>query len=334
MKLWREKGTWVGRHAAARLARLEPADVRRIAVIKHCAFGDMLLTRPLLVTLREHFPHAALTLSTLSDARGVPEDLVERVHYSPARSERASWGEKRRAYRALGEQDILIDITASTASMLISALNPAGFKIGYKHRGLHRLIYDVAINRAEFRYEAETFLEPVNVLGIQFDWPLRFDMPQAPLTRPRPWVVYFPTASVASRTWPPEHFAELIREMADALPGHDHVLLEGIQDWEVAVCDTIEGLSGPPRNFLRWPAGDEDRALLKGAAAVVCNDTGIRHLATALETPTVGIFFNSPPFGYWPRFGSHQLVFDREGRPPAVEDVAAALLRAVNAQGA
>ncbi|HEB58132.1 MAG TPA: lipopolysaccharide heptosyltransferase family protein [Gammaproteobacteria bacterium] len=330
MKLWREKGTWVGKHAVARLAALEPGTVTRIAVIKHCAFGDMLLTRPLLVTLREHFPNAELTLSTLSDARGVPEDLVDRVHYSPARQEKAGWREKRRAYRQLGAQDILIDITASTASMLITALNPAKFKIGYRHRGLHRYLYDVAINRAEFRYEAETFLEPVNVLGIQFDWPLKFNMPQAPLVRPRPWVVYFPTASVASRTWPPEHFAELIRDMAETLPDYDHILLEGIKDWEVTVCDNIARLSGPPENFERWPAGDQDRALIKGAAAIVCNDTGIRHLATALETPTVGLFFNSPPFGYWPRFGAHQVVFDPEGRPPSVARVKAALMQSLN----
>lgn len=326
MKLWTERRTWQSRHARDKLAVLEPGTVRRIAVIKHAAFGDLLLTRPFLVTLREHFPHAELTLSVISHyQRGTPEDLVDRVHVVPSRKEKPGMRATLASYRALGEQDLLFDLTTSTRSMVMSRLARAGFKAGFFHRGWHRFTYDAAIARADFRYEAETFLELLHLLGIPYASPLRFDMPVEALIRPRPYVVYFPTASTPAKSWPAEHFAGLINQLAAVLPQHDHLVLSGLVPWERAVCEAIVAQTDPGVRAELVDAGPQDAALLKGAALMVGNDTGIRHLATAVGTPTVGIFFSTPPFGYWPRFGRHDVVYRLDGSVPAVKDVVAAV---------
>ncbi len=39
---------------------------------------------------------------------------------------------------------------------------------------------------------------------------------------------------------------------------------------------------------------EDTTALIKSAAVLVANDTGIRHVAIVSNTPTVGIFFGDP----------------------------------------
>jgi ADP-heptose:LPS heptosyltransferase len=66
---------------------------------------------------------------------------------------------------------------------------------------------------------------------------------------------------------------------------------------------------------------DQTIALMKAAQCVISNDTGIRNLAISTETPTVGIFFSTIPFRYWPRYGRHIAVFNADGSVPSVTAV-------------
>lgn len=333
MKLWHDKKTWVSRNAHKKLARLGRAEVKTVAVIKHAGYGDLLCTRPFLVTLRQNFPHTKITFSAIGHYRaGIPEDLVDRVHVVPARNERKGWRSTLRDYATLGHHSLLFDLTASTPSFLISALNSADFKIGFQHRSVHKLIYDAAIMRAEYRFEAETFLEQLHMLGISFDWPPPYALPVQPLHRVRPYCVYFPTASNLEKSWPAEKFISLIQQAATQYSHFDHIILSGLAQWEVDTARTIvTSLANHPNVLLDSDRKDYDR-LIKGATVLVSNDTGIRHLGIAVGTPTVGIFMNTIPFGYWPHFGRHEVVYHQDGGIPAVATVERAMARILIAQ--
>ncbi len=325
MKIWTSKLSWQSAAAAGKVADLDFADVRNIAVIKHGALGDMVLTRPMLVTLRKHFPNARLTLSVVSNyMRGIPEDLVDRVHVALGNDRKYSRSETMQSFRALGPQDILFDISATSRSFWLSRLTPAKLKIGYTHRGLHRFLYDVAIPRAEYRFEAETFLEQVHVLGLDFDWPLEFRPSVAPMQRPAPYLVFFPTASAPDKCWPAEKFAQLITHSLALRPEMEHVLLCGVAEWERTVCDRIVSSVGNERLTL-IQGGNVTDSLLAGAALLVANDTGIRNLAISVNTPTVGIFPYGSPFGYLPRFARHRVVYHADGSEAEVAEAAAAV---------
>ncbi len=330
MRLWHETDTWQHPQARERLDPLTPEAVERIAVIKHAAFGDLLLLRPFLVLLRRHFPNARITLSVISHyQRGIPEDLVDRIHVVPGSKERKGWLATYRAYRELGPQDLLFDLTASTRSFIISRLTPARFKIGYQYRSVHKWVYHMAIPRSAFRFEAETFLEQLHPFGIQYELPLEFAMPVVAEPAKPPTVVYFPTASTPAKSWPTGHFARLICMASERWPDHRHVILSGLADWEQAQAEEILNGTGTPGNVVLQPAGENDAALIKGARLLVANDTGIRHLGIAVGTPTVCIFFSAPPFRYWPRWGNHQIAFRPDGCPPEPETVAEAMERAL-----
>lgn len=330
MRLWHETDTWQRRGARERLAGLEPDRVQTVAVIKHAAFGDLLLLRPFLLLLREHFPQARVTLSLISHyQRGAPEDLVDRLHVVPGSKEGKGWLATYRAYRELGPQDLLFDLTASTRSFLISRVTPARFKIGFQYRSVHKRVYDMAVPRGCFRFEAETFLDLLHPFGIRYDLPLRFELPVEGEPPSRSSIVYFPTASHPEKAWPVEHFISLIREMARRHPGDEHVILAGLADWEQQRAGAIlAGVNECP-NVRLHPAGPDDAALIKGARLLVANDTGIRHLGIALGTPTAGIFFLTPPFRYWPRWGHHQVAWRADGEMPEPGEVAAAMERAL-----
>lgn len=328
MRLWREKRTWFGKRARHKAERLAAEDVTRIGIIKHAAFGDLLCTRPFLITLREYFPQAQLSFSAISHyQRGIPHDLVDRVHIIPGNNQKASPLERYKAMRELGHQHILFDLTESTPALLQSWLTPADLKIGFQHRGLHKWFYDAAILRAEYRFEAETFLEQLHILGLPYELPLRYDFPAEPLKRARRYVVYFPTASHENKSWPKERMQKLIQRMAEQYPQYDHIVLSGLADWERDWARQITDSLSEQANVLLQIAGEQDNSLLKGSLALVANDTGIRHLGIALGIPTVGIFFHAIPFGYWPRFAQHDVAFETNGSPPSVERVALALER-------
>jgi ADP-heptose:LPS heptosyltransferase len=111
--------------------------------------------------------------------------------------------------------------------------------------------------------------------------------------------------------------------MAEAFPGYDHMLLYGYTPSEEAEADGVMEKAGKRENILPEKGADLERSamLLRHATMVVGNNSGIRNLAIANETPTLGVFVSGSHFNYWPRFGLHDVVFEMEGGAPSVERV-------------
>src|SRR5690606_18663406 len=57
-------------------------------------------------------------------------------------------------------------------------------------------------------------------------------------------------------------------------------------------------------------------------SVLVCGDTGVRNLALATHTPTLGVFFSTLPYRYWPRYEPfHEAIFLRDGSVPSKTDI-------------
>ena len=332
MKIWAAQNSWISKRAHKNASALDKDKITRIAVIKHAALGDMLQVRPMLITLREAFPNAKITLSVVTNyMKGIPEDLIDRLHVAKGNDKKYSVKEAVKSYKELGYQDIIFDISETTRSLWISKLNPAALKIGFMHKSLHRFIFDIAIPRAYYRFEAETFLEQVNTIGLQYEWPLRYDYSVPDRVYKNPYIVYFPTASSPDRCWPQEYMAELIADMCKKYPSIDHLLLAGLAEWESVTAKSIAKKIGPHENFKVLEAGPDDFSLVCHAETIVINDTGFRHLAIVAGTPTVCIFPISPNvFGYSPLFGNHKAVVADETGPASVAKVAKAIDEIIN----
>ena len=112
MKLWFTKGVWTRKNIEKKIEHLSFADIKRIAILRHASLGDMLLTRCFIIEARKLFPNAEITLSVISNyTRGLPEDIVDRVHIIHGTDQRGTSIFKRiKRIRELGHQDIIFDL--------------------------------------------------------------------------------------------------------------------------------------------------------------------------------------------------------------------------------
>jgi len=324
MKLWFKSGGWASKKARQVAAQMAADKVESVVVIRHAAVGDMVLVRPFLNELRQFFPNAKITLSLCSNyMRGAPTDLVDRVHVVYGSDQRqVSLKEQVKRARELGYHDLVFDLAATSRSLWLCKLTPAKLKLGFPYRVVQRyLYYDVAISRSDMRFEAENILEMLSALGHATAYPPAFKMGIESAQREKPYVVYFPSASTEEKCWPHANFADLVSKMSDQYPVHEHIVLEGIAEWE-SIDDIMASLAARDNvTGLKLDGFDETVSLVNGAALLVGNDTGIRNIAIACETRTVGIFFATEPFRYWPRYGGHEAAFTADGDVPRVDQV-------------
>jgi ADP-heptose:LPS heptosyltransferase len=102
-----------------------------------------------------------------------------------------------------------------------------------------------------------------------------------------------PGAASPARRWPPERFAEVAR--SELARGRRVIVTGGPDEVELAG-EVAEGAGLPASAVHAGQGGVLTIARLVAAAdRVVCGDTGIAHLATALRTPSVVLFGPTSP---------------------------------------
>jgi ADP-heptose:LPS heptosyltransferase len=128
-----------------------------------------------------------------------------------------------------------------------------------------------------------------------------------PIEALRPLVLMHPAAAFATKTWAAENFAAVADALAEqglsvaaaAGPGEEEVL-ERLKASTAAKVHTFAGLSLP-----------EITALASKAALFVGNDSGLAHIAAALDVPSV-VIFGSSNRDHWRPWTSapNEIVFE------------------------
>jgi ADP-heptose:LPS heptosyltransferase len=282
---------------------IEPG-VERIAVLRANALGDFMFALPALDALRAAYPDAEITLlgapwhaKLLADRPG-PVDRVLVVPPlpgirapGPGEPGDGPWPPEGEAF------DLAVQIHGGGrhTNPFIAALG-AGLTVGLRAEdapGLDRWIRYVYYQPEVFRY-----LEVVGLVGAR---PVGYE-PRLAVTEPdlveakvvagdptgTPRVVLHPGASDARRRWPPDRFAEVGDALAAA---GGEVLVTGT----VPERDLVDAVIGAMRRPARALVGELSlgglAGLFAGCAVVVANDTGPLHLAAAVGTATVGVYW-------------------------------------------
>ena len=325
--LWLEKGGYANKKARAFLANnFNPLQIRNIAVIRHAALGDQVITRPFLVEARKFFPNAHITLCAVSNYQyGMPSDLADSVHIMHGADKKSAihLSEKISNIKELPEQDIIFDLAATNRSYWMTAFSKATLKIGFPYRSmLNILLYDVGVFRSDFSSEIEAMLDMLRILGHNPAYPLDFAYPNNKEYKntAAPFIIYFNGASQESKMYPIAEQAKLLAQAVQALPDYQHIFLEGLNGKEKG--DSLRELA-KYNNFSIQPSVDlkDITQLLAAATLVVSTDTGIRNMAIATHTPTVGIFYSTVPFRYTPSYEYHHIVMNADASLPAPEQV-------------
>ena len=99
-----------------------------------------------------------------------------------------------------------------------------------------------------------------------------------------------------SKRWPTEHFAVLAQQLIKQNSNNQIILLGSKSDYFLA--QEITSQSKLVSNIHNWCGNtslDEAIALIGMSKAVVSNDSGLMHIAAALQIPQVAIFGSSDP---------------------------------------
>ncbi len=105
-----------------------------------------------------------------------------------------------------------------------------------------------------------------------------------------------PGASIREKRWPAEHFAQVARTLLLAEPGR-RLILTG-SSGERPLCESVRQSCGTPERAVN-AAGELPLpvlpALLERVIWLLANDTGVAHMAYAMGTPGLTLFWRSDP---------------------------------------
>ncbi|HET7401554.1 MAG TPA: lipopolysaccharide heptosyltransferase II [Usitatibacter sp.] len=280
----------------------------RTLVVAPSWVGDAVLSHPLLVRLKARDPQGAIDVLAppwaLAVYRRMPE--VHAAIANPFGHGDLRLAERRRFAKSLASNDRAIVLPNSLKSALIPWHAGIAVRTGWRGEMRYGLLNDLrrldeeALPLIVERYAAlaqpagEPLERPVPAPRLAVDPAAREATlarhglaVAAPVAAFAPGAVYGP-----AKRWPARHFAELARTLHAR--GWQVWLLGSARDQPVTA--QVQALSG---NVCRDLAGrtslDEAIDLLSLATRVVTNDSGLMHIAAALDRPLAAIFGSSSP---------------------------------------
>ncbi|HEX7045172.1 MAG TPA: glycosyltransferase family 9 protein [Burkholderiales bacterium] len=316
------------RDAIASMRRRFERAPERIAVFRALHFGDLLCAVPALRALRAAFPRARVTLVGLPWAeefarrfnryvddflpfpggQGLPErDATEAETEAYQRAARV-----RRFDLALqlhGDGRHANAIVAAMGARRVAGFHPAG--AGNPEP-------DWFLPYPEAEPEVRRLLRLLEFLGVpgqgeELEFPIAPDEWRTAAAlrlrfglQPGQYACVHPGGRAPARRWRIERFAHV----ADRLAARGlRIVLTGTRD-EAPITEAVKrAMLGSCVDSAGEARGGTLAALLAGARLLVCNDTGISHVAAALRVPSVVIFTGSSPARWAPADGArHRAV--------------------------
>lgn len=300
------------------LLRTTWPEVRRIAVLRGGGLGDLLFAMPALHALAAAYPDAEIVLlgtpghAELLDGR--PGPVTEVLPVPPAKGvfeppgAPLDGGELDVFVRKVRRQPVDLGVQlhggGRWSNPLLRRLEPR-WSVGCRSADAAPLTRTVP-----YRYYQHEVMRALEVVGLAGAPPVVLE-PELAVTSadlaaadevvrglPDPVVALHPGATDPRRRWPAERFSEIATRCAERGCG---VVVLGSPAERELVEQVAGGARGPVTalSSLGLPAVC---GVLAGSRVLVGNDSGLRHLAQAVGTATVGVYWmgnviNAGPLG-------------------------------------
>jgi heptosyltransferase II len=291
--------------------------IRRILVIRqHDQLGDFLLSTPVFKALRQRCPHAFIAVVARKYTSAIAQNNQYINQVISFYEHGSDWGPCRffdfiKRIRADFHLTIVLNtVSHSLTSDIIAWLSAAPCVLGSDHllfKGTARNFFYNLLSpcQDEKRHQSERNLDILRYIGIDSDdahehltltaaereW-ARDYFANMGLDCTTPVVIIHPGAGKIGNRWPVEFFAETGRRLMETA----HVQL--FVTWGPRESDMGRELLRRLQVPACYAALTDVRkvaALLAQAALFLCNDTGVMHLAAAVNTPLIAIFGPTDP---------------------------------------
>jgi heptosyltransferase-2 len=290
--------------------------MNRILVIAPNWIGDAVMSQPLLAAIKASYPNAAIDVLVTPWVAPVYRACSEVTELIEAdlRHGQLQWGLR----RALAAQIKKRNYTScyvlpnSLKSALIPWLANIPLRIGYQGELRRFLLTKTKANSPKTRRTPmvehyANLCAPSGNLNTTINPPYLVPMAsalesararlQAADIQTDALVVLCPGAEYGpSKRWPAAHFVVLAQSILNAKPTASVVLLGSPSDR--AISDAIVSSTASQSRTFNWCGAtslDEAIAIISLCSKVVSNDSGLMHIAAALQVPQVAIFGSSDP---------------------------------------
>lgn len=287
---------------------IQTENIRRLLIRSTNWIGDAIMTTPAVRTIRQSFPRAHISILAKPWVAPVFENSphVDAVLiYDGAARHKGFWGKFRlakelRRYRF----DAAILLQNAFEAALITFLGGIPLRIGYNTDGRSLLLTHPVPCKPEFKkvHQTRYYLNILRELGLKDGSPnLYFAVSRQQRLRAKEILVEYglskteglvginPGATFGpAKQWHPERFARLADKIQE-ITGFRILILGSPQDSQLGRQIT-QMMKYPPLDLSGKTVLGEAMALIEQCRLFVSNDSGLMHVAAALNVPLVAVF--------------------------------------------
>lgn len=307
------------------VSRSASRSASRILLVAPAWVGDMVMMDALLQLLRQRHPAVALHVLAppATDALAGRLRGIEAHHLLPVGHGEFGFGRRRALARQLRSHrfDQAIVLPNTWKSALVPALAGIPWRTGWHGEARYGLLND---RRSLDPERHPLMIERFMALGLAPGEPLRRPYPvpglvvdpdnrqrlldSLGLKRSGRVLALCPGAEFGpAKRWPAPHYAALARHAAAR--GEEVWLLGSPGEQQAA--EEIRQLAPAAINLAGRTRLVDAIDLLSAADTVVCNDSGLMHVACAVGTPVVAVFGSTSP-AFTPPLGERAQVIQRD----------------------
>lgn len=277
----------------------------KFLIIRFSSIGDIVLTTPVMRCLRKKYPDAEIHFLTKQSFRGIlaSNPYVNKVHTLGDSFELMLHELKTEEY------DYVIDLHHNLRTLRIKRFLKGVTSFSFNKLNVQKFIYtNFKIDTLPEKHIVDRNLETLASLGVENDGlGLDYFIPEKdrikkndlPTAHMYGYVAVVIGAALATKKMP----LHKLKELCAAIK-YPVILLGGKEDAEegkaIAAADDIKIYNACGKFNL-----NESADIAANAKLVITHDTGLMHIAAALQKPIISIWGNTVPgFGMYPYYGS------------------------------
>lgn len=289
-----------------KLKEIHWKNVKRILIVKLRSIGDTVLSTPSLIALRRFLPDAQIDIlleewvAPLLDGFDAVDNVIS-VGKGSSERLKTTWELRRQLY------DVAFNLHGGTTATFFTSASRVKHRVGfadYQYSFLYNHLLSSSSDfwGTEFTHSAEQQLALLGFVGVPVE-----DRPKSHLAvtevalgsieeklssvipHPSSLALFHPTSAFFTKQWATENFARTAEHLAEK--GLQTVAIASKKESEVL--EDLKRESRVPVTTFDDLTLPEITALASRAKLFVGNDSGIAHIAAAVNTPSVVIFGSS-----------------------------------------